>query len=369
MTKILIIEDDFAVRSSINELLNEEGFETYEAENGRIGIDIAKEVYPDLIISDILMPEVDGYGVLQELQKEIHTSSIPFIFLSARTEASDIREGMREGADDYLTKPYKAVDLLDAVNSRLSKKNKIDKRLNQIFKSIALSLPHKLRSPLVSILGYSQIIKEDQAKLNPAEINDMAVRINTSGYELLNMIEKFLLFSNLESLCADNEWRKNINNSNTRDIKKIISAIASYTAIKFERASEIKIKLIDASIRISQDHFELLISEIIENAFKFSKKGTFVEIKSEIIDGFYFLEISDKGIGMLPEQIKAVGALRQFDRSKNKNGMGLGLSIVNKIVEIYELGIKIESKYQDSTKIKIFIPIENNDRKYGIQNG
>jgi DNA-binding response OmpR family regulator len=122
MSKILVIEDESSVRTNIIELLNEEGFETFGAENGKIGISLAKKVYPDLIICDILMPDISGYDVLQELQKEIETSSIPFIFLSALTDESHIRMGMRDGADDYLTKPYKTQDLLDALYSHLNKK-------------------------------------------------------------------------------------------------------------------------------------------------------------------------------------------------------------------------------------------------------
>ncbi|MFZ0456580.1 MAG: response regulator [Ignavibacteriaceae bacterium] len=121
MKRILVIEDDSSVRSNLIELLNEEGYETFEAENGKIGINLAKKVHPHLIISDILMPEVNGYEVLLELQKNESTASIPFIFLSAFTDISNIKRGTREGADDYLTKPYKTKDFLNAVYSRLKK--------------------------------------------------------------------------------------------------------------------------------------------------------------------------------------------------------------------------------------------------------
>ena len=124
MSKILVIEDDISVRSNITELLTEEGFEIFEAENGKLGITLAKKIVPDLIISDILMPEINGYEVLLELQRDESTSSIPFIFLSALTDLSNIEKGLRNGADDYLTKPYKTKDLLNAVYSRLKKKEK-----------------------------------------------------------------------------------------------------------------------------------------------------------------------------------------------------------------------------------------------------
>ena len=199
MHKILVIEDEFLVRANIVELLNEEGFETFEAENGKIGIDLAKRIFPDLIISDILMPEINGYEVLLELQKDIKTSSIPFIFLSALANESHIRMGMRDGADDYLTKPYKASDLLDTIYSRLNKRKKFDQKIAEIFKSITVSLPLELRNPLISVIGLSQIIKEDIKTLKLNDISKMAEKINASGYELLGLIEKFLQYNILES--------------------------------------------------------------------------------------------------------------------------------------------------------------------------
>ncbi len=122
MNRILVIEDNTSVRRNLIELLNEEGFETYEAENGRIGIEKAKQIYPDLIISDIVMPEADGYTVFKELHQNAVTSLIPFIFLTAMTEINDLRTGLNIGADSYLTKPYKADYLLAVITSRLKEK-------------------------------------------------------------------------------------------------------------------------------------------------------------------------------------------------------------------------------------------------------
>ena len=146
------------VRMGIVDLLAEEGYEIYYAENGKGGISQAKTLLPDLIISDILMPDINGYTVFSELQKDIATCGIPFVFLSARAETNDIRYGMDLGVDDYLTKPYKADDLISAVRSRLSKRKYIDKKFESIHANIAKSVPHELRTPLVAIVGLFQLI-------------------------------------------------------------------------------------------------------------------------------------------------------------------------------------------------------------------
>ena len=121
MKKILLIEDDVTVRENTGELLELSNYEVITASNGKLGVEKAKKYHPDIIICDIMMPELDGYGVLQELSKNPETANIPFIFLSAKTEQKDIRKGMNLGADDYLTKPFEEEDLLSAIESRLAK--------------------------------------------------------------------------------------------------------------------------------------------------------------------------------------------------------------------------------------------------------
>lgn len=121
MKKILLIEDNLEVRENTSEILSLANYEVITAENGKIGVELASRHRPDLIICDIMMPELDGYGVLHILSKKPETASIPFIFLTAKTEKSDIRKGMVLGADDYLTKPFDETDLMNAVETRLKK--------------------------------------------------------------------------------------------------------------------------------------------------------------------------------------------------------------------------------------------------------
>ncbi|WP_047414632.1 response regulator [Cellulophaga sp. Hel_I_12] len=121
MKKILLIEDDRALRENTKELLELSDYAIITAPNGKVGIKLAKEELPDIIICDIMMPEVDGYGVIENLSADKKTKHIPFIFLSAKTEHKEIRKGMDMGADDYLTKPFEEEDLISAIESRLAK--------------------------------------------------------------------------------------------------------------------------------------------------------------------------------------------------------------------------------------------------------
>ena len=121
MKKILLIEDNTEIRENTEEILTLANYEVLSAENGKIGVDLAQREKPDLIVCDIMMPELDGYGVLHILSKKQETANIPFIFLTAKTEKTDIRKGMLLGADDYLTKPFDDTELLNTIETRLRK--------------------------------------------------------------------------------------------------------------------------------------------------------------------------------------------------------------------------------------------------------
>jgi DNA-binding response OmpR family regulator len=121
MKKVLLIEDDTVLRENTAELLELSDYDVITAANGKIGVEKAIESLPDIIISDIMMPELDGYGVLEALSEEVTTKYIPFIFLSAKTERKDVRRGMDMGADDYITKPFGEDELISAIESRIAK--------------------------------------------------------------------------------------------------------------------------------------------------------------------------------------------------------------------------------------------------------
>ena len=137
MKKILIIEDNEDVRENIADILELANYKVNTAENGKTGLEKAKQLLPDVILCDIMMPELDGYQVLEYLNKSTKTASIPFIFLTAKTEKNDVRKGMNLGADDYLTKPFTENELLDAVESRLKKHDFLKKEFSKTIEGVS----------------------------------------------------------------------------------------------------------------------------------------------------------------------------------------------------------------------------------------
>lgn len=128
MKSVLVIDDNQNIRENTAEIMELAGYKTFTAENGKKGVDLALKEKPDIIICDIMMPELDGYGVLHLLRKNPETQDIPFIFLTAKTERADFRKGMEMGADDFVTKPFEEIELLNAVEIRLKKADVLNQK-------------------------------------------------------------------------------------------------------------------------------------------------------------------------------------------------------------------------------------------------
>lgn len=152
MYKIAVIEDHIEMRENISEILELANYEVVVAENGKKGVDLIRKETPDLVICDIMMPELDGYSVLYYLSKSPETATIPFIFLSAKAEQADLRKGMSLGADDYLTKPFKEIELLHAIETRL-KKSKAIKQAQSASKTVNEFLDVQYKTQNISELA------------------------------------------------------------------------------------------------------------------------------------------------------------------------------------------------------------------------
>jgi CRP-like cAMP-binding protein/CheY-like chemotaxis protein len=157
--QVLIIEDNNDIRGNIIEILELAGFQVYQANNGKTGVELAIKYKPDVILCDIMMPDLDGYGVLYMLNKNPETAAIPFIFLTAKAERIDLRKGMEMGADDYLTKPFDDIELLNAIESRLKKRD-----TQQNFYSKSLDKLNNLISKNGGLAELKKIIAERKSR-------------------------------------------------------------------------------------------------------------------------------------------------------------------------------------------------------------
>ncbi|NEP79482.1 MAG: hybrid sensor histidine kinase/response regulator [Okeania sp. SIO3C4] len=367
MKKILVIEDEQVILEIITDVLEAEKFIVIGAENGKIGVEKALENVPDLIICDVMMPELDGYGVLKLLRKNLVTEAIPFIFLTAKSTKADLREGMELGADDYLTKPFTRDELMKAINTRLEKhgtiQRKTQEQLDELRSSITLSLPHELRTPLNGIIGSSNFIIEEFQDLENDEILEMVESIHISAHRLYRLIQNFLLYADLELLSRDRDRLKLFITGSLSNPKSIIREVAVEKAKNFNRLKDLEIASENTDLKISEPNFKKVVDELLDNAFKFSSFGTKVKVIGRLVNHFFAVDFIDCGKGMSVNEISNIGAYKQFNRKiYEQQGSGLGLIIAKQITELHNGKLTIQSIPLEQTSVTIFIPIKETEK-------
>lgn len=364
MKKILVIEDDLDIRDNLTDLLTQESYQVKAAQNGKEGIEAAVNDIPDLIISDIMMPEVNGYEVKEALNRNPVTETIPFVFLTAMNSKENRRHGLKLGADDYLIKPFTSKEILDVVKTRLARKELFDKKYKELKKSISLSLPHELLTPLTAVLGYASILKESIGELNNDEIEEYLNGVIDAGERLQSLITRFLLFAKLEMLSKNPNAVNSIVDNLIQSTASITKSVAEKIAAKYERVNDLTLSLLDIPIYMEKSYFKTIVEEVIDNAFKFSVDGNKVGIISRVSGNEFEIVFKNEGRGMTEEQIAKIGAMTQFDRENHEQqGGGLGLALTQQIINLHEWKLKIESNYGKDISVVASIPIKNNSKK------
>ena len=366
MTTILVIEDEQAIRESLCDLLEIEGFSVLDAELGTKGIHLAEKQRPDLILCDIQMPDIDGYDVLSQLRQNPYASSIPFIFLTAKGARLEQRRGMNLGADDYLVKPCSAEEILEAIASRINRQEAVlsqsQQQLTALRNNIALCLPHELHTPLNGILLFAEILITEAESIERGEVLEIAEGIQTSAHRLYHLIQNFLCYAQLEIALHDPAKRKDLCSGQTNCPKLLITEVASRLAKQTERQADLKLRLINADLAMADLRLQKVIEELVSNAFKFSQPGSPVQITSQVIrtiaSTHFVICITDQGRGIAPEQIAALGAYMQFDRRLyEQQGAGLGLIIAKRILDLHGGSLAIDSSLGERTCVKATIPL------------
>lgn len=364
---ILLVEDNERLRTNLLFMLSREGFEVKGAINGTEALEIIRQDVPDLIITDIMMPDMDGYTLVKNLRQISTTLSTPVIFLTAKTSQEDIRAGMLYGVDDYLTKPVDIVDLLATIRVRLERADNEKKKwmanLKQLQVHLASILPHELRTPLSGILGASSLLRNNTEQMTSDDVVDMYSCIEASARRLERIAENFLLYVQLQVLLEERHDTSEDKNENkplyyVQSVKEHIEEIAAMCAQKYNRADDIHCLVNDTAVQCTVAHFTKVLYEVIDNAFQFSSKNTPINITTTIHDKNCIITITDAGFGMTNEQLQAIQefptVFKQFDRKKfEQQGIGMGLVLVHNILELYGGRMDVVSNFGHSTSVML----------------
>lgn len=298
MKTILIVEDEKEIRNNLKEILEREGFNVFAAQDGLEALHIIDSSLPSLILSDIRMPNMDGFELLEKLQQDKSTTSIPFIFLTARVDLEDLRTGMALGADDYIMKPFKIDDLVNSIKARLRKKENEKQLIDDLKRSILRKIPHELLTPLVGILGFSELIQNDIESYSSEEIVDMAEKIKMSGDRLHRRIKKLIIYSDLISHTNKNISSYNFKNSEYQLVSDHLVTNLKSRMNDEKRLKDLSFSFENANLLIKQADLEIMLLEIIENALKFSERNSNVYVSGKKKDEHYVISVKDFGMGM-----------------------------------------------------------------------
>lgn len=356
MKTILFIDDNEDLRDASVEFLQFEGYSAVGANGGKEGVELALKLKPDLILCDIMMNDMNGYKVRELLKSIPETALTPFIFITALADKEEVRKGMELGADDYLIKPVLQQDLLNAITTRLNKSelfnHQINTKIEELRKIIAQTLPHEFKTPLNSILGFSDLIKQNADQLTTDEIKSMASIIEEGGNRLLDLVTKYLNYLS-ETTKINSDFVK----MNSK-INEVVAAYATKIAEKNQRDESLTLDMEEGLVCMGSGDLELITKELVDNAFKFSDKQSMVSIQGRARDDDYEITFTDHGIGFPSDSflLTDIAAFNQFDRDKfEQQGSGLGLATTLLIIQRNNGNFHIVSD-QSATSIIVTIP-------------
>jgi two-component system, sensor histidine kinase and response regulator len=352
---ILVVDDVQQNIQVVGTMLREAGYSIMPATNGAAALQRVQKKLPDLILLDLMMPEMDGLEVCRRLKADPPTRSIPIIFLTASNEMSHLVQGLEAGAVDYVTKPFNPPELLARVRTHLELKHARE-RLREMndekneFMGIAA---HDLRNPLGAITGYAEIILEEGEALlasspeasarSAHEVNDCARRIHDTSKRMAEMVQNLLDANRIER----GEMKLNLAPT---DLAPVLSAVietqrapatSKQQTIYLESEASSVVVLVDPSLAVQ------VLENLASNAVKYSPPGTdiFVRLKKHATSAR--VEVQDQGPGLSAEdQKKLFGKFARLSAKPTggEHSTGLGLSIVKKMVEAMNGKVWCESE-------------------------
>jgi two-component system, sensor histidine kinase and response regulator len=332
--KILIIDDTPINLKLLGDILEDEGYVVRPVTSGKQALNVSEREKPDLILLDIMMPDMDGFEVCRRLKENQKLKDIPVIFISALTETGYVVKALSSGGVDFITKPIQAEEVLVRVNTHLKlnqqfmKLQELNASRNKLFSIIS----HDLRSPLSGFLGLTQLLVEELPYLNMATIREMAIDMRNSATNFYGLLENLLQWSQMEQ-------GKIPFNPRTTQLYKIVDE--SISTVKY--SAEIKgieiINSVPETIDVIADEkmIQTVLRNLVSNAVKFTERSGKIDISAVLTDNKAVeIAVSDTGIGM---NSTIVDSLFQLDNNAkrpgtaNETSTGLGLIICKNFIE------------------------------------
>lgn len=351
MTTILIIEDEQPIRENMIDLLRLEGYNVQGACNGGYGVELAQVIVPDLIICDVMMPDIDGFAVLKMLRENLATSCIPFIFVTARSDRHAQRTGMQLGADDYITKPFTTPELLEAVQTRLKRHDDMALRSRRMAEQARQQLfalvSEQIQRPLESVDMVLDAITRQVRYLPPEDVETLLDTASFGSRRLKRLVNQMALFTRLDTGYVVGQAYQPVR---LRDIWMV--AVDRARALVDDR-DDVTVCLeefdVDAVVLGDHEALQQAIMELVANALLHSPRGDGITLRQQVNDGYVWLSVADRGPGMTHEEIEL--ALGNYGDAPT-----LGLKLARRIAEAHHGGLMIESAVGQGTVAALWLP-------------
>jgi len=361
---ILVVEDDPLMAQGIADILSIEGYRVETVRNGRVALMKMRSQTPDLVLSDIMMPEMDGYDLCALVRATPEWRTLPFIFLTALGQKLDQRRGMELGADHHLAKPFEPDDLLLAVRTGLQRA--ADHRaetaavITDLRTLILTTLNHEFRIPLTYITGYSQLLAAEGMEMDQDSYRLCVSSLCHGVDRLRRLVENVLILTQIDS--GELNTLVELFPQHTDHLSDVVSAAIKSRQPEAE-ARQVRLETQITSelppLAMSVDYVSQVIDHLLDNAIKFSKEGGRVILAVSQVDQDIELSVSDDGIGIRTDALAWVfDGFRQVDRPlQEQQGAGLGLAIVRGLAEVHGGRVTIKSAPGTGTTVTVQLPI------------
>ncbi len=363
---ILVVEDNEIMLDGIRDILEMAGYRVITSLDGQEALEWMEQHVPDLIVSDIMMPRMDGYQLFSAVRANPKWISIPFIFLTAKDQRIDVRLGKQLGADDYLTKPFEPEDLLIAVEAKLERaavlKAVSEAETSKLKQNILNTLSHEFRTPLTYIRGYLDLILEEGAnQLSVEELYEFLRRIRRGSDRLRRLVDDFIFLVMLETGEAETTFRwERMYFTGLRSLLDVV--VQQKVPVAREQNVQLKLDVPQPlpGVVVHVDYVRDVLGRLIDNAIKFTHdEGGHVLVKATADDEWVYVAIQDDGVGIKPEEIPNLfKRLHQINREQmEQSGIGAGLAIANAIAELHDGRIEVESEVGQGTTFTLVFPV------------
>lgn len=364
---VLLVEDDRDLLTGVCDLLTEAGYQVSCATNGIEALELLREaaVLPDLIVSDIRMPEMDGYDLLMAVRGNPDWLSIPFIFLTAKGEKKDILDGKLRGADDYLPKPFEYQDLLVAVQSAINRHRELlalqESRMEALKRRILTVLNHEFRTPLSFIVAYADLMASSPYLEHSEELRQYINGILDGSERLTRLIDSFLLLAELESDYGRKTYEQR--KTTIRNLDNLVeSAVQAARSCAARRGVKLVFNATPPIPPVQGDavYLRAAIGHLIDNAIKFSppNKDACVTVEVWADEEHLTVAVRDQGAGIpLAAQKRLFEMFYQVNRDEyEQQGIGAGLAIVKHIADLHRGQIELESAPGEGSCFRLLLP-------------